>query len=72
MGRGSEPAEGTLAALASTNTWNVYNNFGGRSNYINPGGFRRAYRERSTRSGSLYPGRKRVAISRLAIQAVVF
>jgi N,N-dimethylformamidase len=25
-----------LAVLASTNTWNVYNNFGGRSNYINP------------------------------------
>jgi hypothetical protein len=27
-----------LAVLASTNTWNAYNNFGGRSNYINPGG----------------------------------
>lgn len=27
-----------LAVLASTNTWNVYNNFGGRSNYINPVG----------------------------------
>ncbi|HEX2515248.1 MAG TPA: carboxypeptidase-like regulatory domain-containing protein, partial [Chloroflexota bacterium] len=25
-----------LAVLASTNTWNAYNNFGGRSNYINP------------------------------------
>ncbi len=24
-----------VAVLASTNTWNVYNNFGGRSNYIN-------------------------------------
>ena len=24
-----------IAVLASTNTWNVYNNFGGRSNYIN-------------------------------------
>src|SRR5262249_19348033 len=23
------------AVLASTNTWNVYNNFGGRSNYVN-------------------------------------
>lgn len=27
-----------IAVLASTNTWNVYNNFGGRSNYINPAG----------------------------------
>lgn len=27
-----------LAVLASTNTWNVYNNFGGRSNYVNPNG----------------------------------
>jgi len=27
-----------IAVLASTNTWNVYNNFGGRSNYINSGG----------------------------------
>jgi N,N-dimethylformamidase len=27
-----------LAVLASTNTWNAYNNFGGRSNYINPTG----------------------------------
>jgi N,N-dimethylformamidase len=27
-----------LAVLASSNTWNAYNNFGGRSNYINPGG----------------------------------
>jgi len=26
-----------IAVLASTNTWNAYNNFGGRSNYINPG-----------------------------------
>ncbi|HTL27867.1 MAG TPA: N,N-dimethylformamidase beta subunit family domain-containing protein, partial [Tepidisphaeraceae bacterium] len=25
-----------IAAIASTNTWNAYNNFGGRSNYINP------------------------------------
>jgi hypothetical protein len=25
-----------VAVLASTNTWNAYNNFGGRSNYINP------------------------------------
>lgn len=25
-----------IAVLASTNTWNAYNNFGGRSNYINP------------------------------------
>jgi len=25
-----------LAVLANTNTWNAYNNFGGRSNYINP------------------------------------
>ena len=24
-----------VAVLASTNTWNAYNNFGGRSNYIN-------------------------------------
>jgi len=27
-----------IAVLASTNTWNAYNNFGGRSNYINQGG----------------------------------
>lgn len=27
-----------IAVLACTNTWNAYNNFGGRSNYINPGG----------------------------------
>lgn len=34
------PAEpkSKIAVLASTNTWNAYNNFGGRSNYINPGG----------------------------------
>jgi N,N-dimethylformamidase len=25
-----------IAVLANTNTWNAYNNFGGRSNYINP------------------------------------
>ena len=25
-----------IAVLASTNTWNAYNNYGGRSNYINP------------------------------------
>jgi hypothetical protein len=27
-----------IAVLASTNTWNAYNNFGGRSNYINSNG----------------------------------
>jgi N,N-dimethylformamidase len=27
-----------IAVLASTNTWNAYNNVGGRSNYINPNG----------------------------------
>ena len=27
-----------VAVVASTNTWNAYNNFGGRSNYINPTG----------------------------------
>lgn len=27
-----------IAVLASTNTWNAYNNFGGRSNYINSTG----------------------------------
>ncbi len=27
-----------IAVLASTNTWCAYNNFGGRSNYINPDG----------------------------------
>jgi N,N-dimethylformamidase len=27
-----------IAVLASTNTWNAYNNFGGRSNYINAEG----------------------------------
>jgi N,N-dimethylformamidase len=32
-----EPKSRT-AVLACTNTWNAYNNFGGRSNYINPDG----------------------------------
>ncbi|NJN17758.1 MAG: carboxypeptidase regulatory-like domain-containing protein [Oscillochloris sp.] len=34
------PAKPTapIAVLASTNTWNAYNNFGGRSNYINAAG----------------------------------
>lgn len=27
--------QASIAVLASTNTWNAYNNFGGRSNYIN-------------------------------------
>jgi hypothetical protein len=27
--------QSAIAVLASTNTWNAYNNFGGRSNYIN-------------------------------------
>ena len=31
-------AKAKIVVLASTNTWNAYNNFGGRSNYINPGG----------------------------------
>ena len=31
----SEP-RASVGVLASTNTWNAYNNFGGRSNYINP------------------------------------
>ena len=30
--------QATIAVLASTNTWNAYNNFGGRSNYVNPNG----------------------------------
>jgi N,N-dimethylformamidase len=30
--------EAHLAVLASTNTWSAYNNFGGRSNYINAAG----------------------------------
>lgn len=30
--------ESDIAVLASTNTWNAYNNFGGRSNYINAAG----------------------------------
>src|SRR5262249_61602202 len=28
----------SIAVIASTNTWNAYNNFGGRSNYIHPEG----------------------------------
>lgn len=34
------PAKPTarIAVIASTNTWNAYNNFGGRSNYLNPAG----------------------------------
>jgi hypothetical protein len=31
-----EKPSAQIAVLASTNTWNAYNNFGGRSNYINP------------------------------------
>lgn len=31
-----EKPSAKIAVLASTNTWNAYNNFGGRSNYINP------------------------------------
>lgn len=27
--------QSSIAVLASTNTWNAYNNFGGRSNYVN-------------------------------------
>ena len=30
--------QANTAVLASTNTWNAYNNFGGRSNYVNPNG----------------------------------
>ena len=30
--------QASIAVLASTNTWNAYNNFGGRSNYINAEG----------------------------------
>ena len=33
-----EKPRADVAVLASTNTWNAYNNFGGRSNYINPAG----------------------------------
>jgi hypothetical protein len=33
----SRPAA-SIAVLASTNTWNAYNNFGGRSNYVNADG----------------------------------
>ena len=32
-------AEADIAVLASNITWNAYNNFGGRSNYIHPAGF---------------------------------
>ena len=31
-----ETPAASVAVPASTNTWNAYNNFGGRSNYINP------------------------------------
>lgn len=48
-----------IALLASTNTWNAYNNFGGRSNYVNPTRLpatpivnARQQLERYTRSGS--------------------
>ncbi len=33
----AQPRE-KIAVLASTNTWNAYNNYGGRSNYIHPAG----------------------------------
>jgi N,N-dimethylformamidase len=35
---GPSTPKAKIAVLASSNTWNAYNNFGGRSNYINPGG----------------------------------
>ncbi|HEX5282506.1 MAG TPA: carboxypeptidase-like regulatory domain-containing protein [Bryocella sp.] len=35
----SEP-KSRVAVMANTNTWNAYNAFGGRSNYINPAGLR--------------------------------
>ena len=31
-------ATAQIAVVMSTNTWNAYNNFGGRSNYINATG----------------------------------
>jgi hypothetical protein len=33
----AEP-ESSIAVVAATNTWNAYNRFGGRSNYVNPTG----------------------------------
>lgn len=33
----AEP-EASIAVVAGTNTWNAYNHFGGRSNYVNPTG----------------------------------
>jgi len=42
-----------IAVLASTNTWNAYNNFGGRSNYVNPAAFPYSRRQRAPGSGPL-------------------
>lgn len=33
-----ERPQAPIAVLAATNTWNAYNNFGGRSNYVNAAG----------------------------------
>ena len=35
LGRRTCEARVRIAVVASTNTWNAYNNFGGRSNYVN-------------------------------------
>lgn len=36
MGGGAAEPQSKIAILASNITWNAYNAFGGRSNYINP------------------------------------
>ena len=38
LGRGRASPSARIAVLASTNTWNAYNNWGGRSNYVNAAG----------------------------------
>ena len=63
------PAQPTapVAVLASNITWNAYNNFGGRSNYIHADGLpptptvnARAELKRYTDAGSLHLGRRRL------------
>ena len=49
-----------IAVLASTNTWNAYNPFGGRSNYIIAAAHdRRADRQLAVRPAALQAGRVR-------------
>jgi hypothetical protein len=74
VGRRARGAEREVAVIASTNTWNAYNNFGGRSNYINA----TSLPSRPTVNARLDLGRyngalrQRLAIPRRRIRALSF